>query len=99
MALVRKPSPTKICARRSKYSMAWNVSPCHKDLRQALKIFDGLECFALPNIKFADGHQGDLILRLVLQDVLVLRNGLGNLALVQQLLCGFDEFALVIGHA
>ncbi len=71
----------------------------HKNLCQPLKILDGLKGFALPNVQLADGHQGDLILRLIFQDVLVFGDRLRNFALVQQLLRGFDVFALVIGHA
>jgi len=71
----------------------------HKNLCQPLKILDSLKSFALANVQLADGHQRDLILRLVFQNVLVFGNGLRNLALVQQLLRGFDVFALVIGHA
>ena len=74
-------------------------SVANEDLRQPLEIFDGLKRLTLANVQFADGHQGDLILRLVFQDVLILRDGLGDLALVQQFLRGFDVFALVIGHA
>ena len=51
-------------------------------LRKALEIIDGLKGFALANVQLADGHQRNLILRLVLQNVLVFRNGLGDLALV-----------------
>src|SRR5439155_12988561 len=47
-----------------------------KDLRQTFKIFDGPEGFSLANVQLADGHQRDLILRLVLQNMLVFRNGL-----------------------
>ena len=57
-------------------------SVADKDLRQTFKIFDCPEGFTLANVKLADGHQRDLILRLVLQNVLVFRNGLGDLALV-----------------
>ncbi len=70
-----------------------------KNLREAFEVVDGLKGLALADVQLADGHQGDLIARLVLQNILVFRYGLGDLALVQQLLCGFDIFALVIGHA
>src|SRR5438105_8017798 len=39
-------------------------------------------------------YQSDLVARLVLENVLVFGDGLGDFALVQQLLCGFDVFAL-----
>ncbi len=70
-----------------------------KNLREAFEVIDGLERLALADVQLADGHQGDLIARLVLQNMLVFSYGLGDLALVQQLLCGFNVLALVIGHA
>ena len=70
-----------------------------EQLRQPFEVIDGLEGFALANIQLADGHQGDLIARLVLQDLLVFGDGLGDLALVQKFLCGFDKLAFVIGHS
>src|SRR5262249_40272963 len=70
-----------------------------KNLSQALEVFDGLEGFALANVELTNGHQRDLVLGLVLQDVLVFVDGLRNFALIQQLLRGFDVFAFVIGHA
>src|SRR5713101_1189829 len=71
----------------------------HENLSKAFEIVDGLERLALADIQLADGHQRDLIARLVLQNILVFGYGLGDFALVQQLLCGFDVLALVIGHA
>src|SRR5438105_10851611 len=44
-------------------------------------------------------YQSDLVARLVLENVLVFGDGLGDFALVQQLLCGFDVFAFVISHS
>src|SRR5579859_530726 len=70
-----------------------------EDLREAFEIIDGLKRFALANVEFADGHEGDLILGLVLEDLLIFGDGLRNLALVQKLLRRFDEFTFVIGHA
>src|SRR5262249_29156147 len=70
-----------------------------KNLCESLEIIYGLKRFALANIEFADGHERDLILGLVLEDLLILRNRLRNLALVEKLLSGLDVFALVIGHA
>ena len=71
----------------------------HKNLREPLEIIDGLKSFALANVEFADGHQGDLVARFILQNLLVFGDGLGDFALVQELLGGFDEFAFVISHA
>src|SRR6267143_1676566 len=70
-----------------------------KNLRKAFEIIDSLKGFALTDVQLADGHKGDLIARLVLQYLLVFGDGLGHFALVQQLLCSFDVFALVKGHA
>src|SRR5438876_1176614 len=52
-----------------------------------------------PLEKLAYGHQRDLVAGLVLQNILVFAYGLGDFALVQQLLCGLNVFALVISHA
>ena len=71
----------------------------NENLRKALEIVDGLKGFPLPDIELADGHECDLIARLVLQNILVFGDGLGDFALVQQLLCSLDVFAFVIGHA
>src|SRR4029077_18690072 len=71
----------------------------HENLGEAFEVVDGLEGFALADVQLADGHQRDLVARLELQDLLILCDGLYNFALVQQLLCGFDVFALVISHA
>src|SRR6267154_2642669 len=71
----------------------------YEDLRQTLKIIDGLKSFALADVELADGHQGDLVFGLVLEDLLVFRDGLRDLALVQELLRGFDVFAFAIGHS
>src|SRR5271155_284233 len=71
----------------------------HEDLRETFKVVDGLEGLALTNVQLADGHQSDLVARLVLQDLLVFADRLRNFALIQELLCGFNEFAFVIGHA
>src|SRR2546430_1295454 len=65
-----------------------------ENLGQALKVIDGLKSLALADVQLADGHQSDLVAGLVLQDILVFGDGLGDFALVQQLLCGFDVFAL-----
>src|SRR6266566_2348606 len=70
-----------------------------ENLRKAFEIVDGLKRLALADIQLADGHQRDLIARLKLQNILVFGYGLGDFALVQQLLCDFNVFALVIGHA
>ena len=70
-----------------------------KNLREAFEIIDGLESFALANVKLADGHQGDLIARFEFQNLLVFGDSLGDFALVQELLSGLDEFAFVISHA
>src|SRR5206468_1657256 len=69
------------------------------NLREAFEVVDGLKRFALPDIQLADGHECDLITRLVLQNILVLGDGLSDFALVQQLLCGLYVFAFVISHA
>src|SRR5258707_8279129 len=58
-----------------------------------------LKRLALPDVQLPDGHQGDLVFGLVLQDLLIFRNGLRDLALIQELLCGFDVFAFAIGHS
>src|SRR5438876_1176616 len=71
----------------------------HEDLRKAFEIVDGLECLALADVQLAYGHQRDLVAGLVLQNILVFAYGLGDFALVQQLLCGLNVFALVISHA
>ena len=70
-----------------------------EQLREPLEVIDGLERLALADVQLSDGHQGNLIPRLVLQDLLIFGDGLRHLALIQQLLCGFNEFALVVGHA
>src|SRR4029077_3332959 len=70
-----------------------------ENLREAFEIIYGLKRFALANVEFADSHQCDLILRLVLEDLLVFGDSLRDFALVQKLLRRFDEFTLVIGHA
>ena len=67
--------------------------------RKAFEIVDGLECLALADVQLAYGHQRDLVAGLVLQNILVFAYGLGDFALVQQLLCGLNVFALVISHA
>src|SRR5215468_10213171 len=71
----------------------------NEDLREAFEIIDCLESFALANIEFADSHQGDLILGFILEDLLVFGDGLRDFALIEELLRGFDVFALVIAHA
>src|SRR5207245_4636323 len=71
----------------------------NENLCEAFKVVDGLKGFALADVELTDGHQGDLIARLILQNVLVFGDGLGDLALIQQLLCGFDVFAFVISHS
>src|SRR5260221_4188861 len=70
-----------------------------EDLREALKIINGLKRLALPDVQLPNGHQGDLVFRLVLQDLLIFRDGLRDLALIEELLCGFDVFAFAIGHS
>ena len=70
-----------------------------KNLREAFEIIDGLKSFALADIELADGHQRDLVARLILENLLVFGDGLRDLALIQQLLRGFDKFALGIGHS
>ena len=70
-----------------------------KQLRQTFEVIDGLKRFALTDIQLADGHQGDLIARFVLQNLLVFRYGLGDFALVEKFLSGFDKLAFVIGHS
>src|SRR6266481_2459085 len=74
-------------------------SVADEELRQPFEIFDGLKSLALADVQLADGHQRDLVARLVLQDLLILRDCLRYFALIQQLLRGFDVFALVISHA
>ncbi len=71
----------------------------HEYLRKALKIIDCLKGFALPDVQLPNGHQRDLVFGLVLQNLLIFRDGLRNFALVQELLCGFDVFAFAIGHS
>ena len=71
----------------------------NENLRKALEVVDGLERFSLADIELTDGHERDLIARLVLQNILVFGDGLGDFALVQQLLCGLYVFAFVISHA
>jgi len=70
-----------------------------ENLGQALKVIDGLESLALADKELADGHQGDLVAGLVFENILVFGDGLGDLALVQQFLCGFDVFAFVVSHS
>jgi len=70
-----------------------------KNLGEALEVVDGLKRFALANIELADGHQSDLVFGFVLENVLVFADGLGDFALVQQLLRSFDVLAFAIGHA
>ncbi len=70
-----------------------------KDLREALEVIDGLKSLTLADVEFADGHEGDLIARLKLENLLVFGDGLRDFALVEQLLRGFDKFALAIGHS
>src|SRR5580700_4768746 len=70
-----------------------------KDLSEALEIIDGLKSFTLPDVQLADGHESDLIARLKLENLLVFGDGLRDLALIQQLLRGFDEFTFAIGHS
>src|ERR1700746_303038 len=70
-----------------------------ENLGQALKVIDGLESLALADIELADGHQGDLVAGLVFENILVFGDGLRDLALVQQFLCGFDVFAFVVSHS
>src|SRR5215467_11898140 len=70
-----------------------------KNLGQALEIIDGLEGLALADVQLTDGHQGDLVAGLVFENILVFGDGLGDLALVQQLLCGLDVFAFVVSHS
>src|SRR4029077_13149207 len=71
----------------------------NEQLSQPLKVVDGLKRFALADIQLADGHQRDLIARLMLQNLLVFGYSLGDLALVEEFLCGFDKLAFVIGHS
>src|SRR5437016_146823 len=71
----------------------------NKNLRKAFEVVDGLKRLALADIQLADGHQRDLVARLIFQNILVFGYGLGDFALIQQLLCSFNVFALVIGHA
>src|SRR5580658_2750585 len=70
----------------------------HKNLSETLEIIDGLKSFTLPDVQLADSHESDLIARLKLENLLVFGDGLRDLALIQQLLRGFDKFALGIGH-
>src|SRR5262249_44882703 len=63
------------------------------------EVIDGLEGFALADVQLADGHQGDLVARFILQNVLVFGDGLDDFALIQQLLCGFDVFAFGVSHS
>src|SRR5215470_16149818 len=58
----------------------------HEDLCEAFEIIDGLESLALANVELADGHQGDLILGLVFEDMLVFGDGLRDFALIKELL-------------
>src|SRR5579885_1071109 len=74
-------------------------SVANEDLREALEVVNSLKGFALANVQLADGHEGDLVARLILENLLVFGDGLRDLALVQQLLCGFNVFAFVVGHA
>ncbi len=53
------------------------------DLREPLEILQGLEGVTLPHKQVADGHQRDLILGLVLQNLNVFLNGLSDLALME----------------
>ena len=68
------------------------------DLREALEIFDGLGHVALAGEQIANGHQGGLIFRVVTQDLLVLADGLGDLALVEEFQRAFERFIFVKGH-
>jgi hypothetical protein len=67
-------------------------------LGEALEVFEGFECFALTHVEIADGHQGDLIARLVAQDLLIFLDGLGNLALIQVFLRGIERLGFVEAH-
>ncbi len=69
------------------------------DLGEAFEVFKGLKGLALANEQIADGHEGDLILGVVLEDGQVLGNRLGNLALVEILLGRFDVLGLLVCHA
>jgi hypothetical protein len=64
------------------------------DLRQPLEVFQGLKGFPLADEQVAHRHQRDLVLGLVLENGLILGDGLGNLALVQVLLGCFDVLGL-----
>src|SRR5207245_10836125 len=57
-----------------------------ENLRQALKIIDGLKGFTLAYIELADSHQSDLVARLEDQNILVLVDGTDDVALVTTLL-------------
>ena len=69
-----------------------------KQFCQPLEIFQRLERFPLANVEVANGHQRDLVSRLVLQDILIFGNGLRHLILVEILLRALDMSAFVIGH-
>jgi len=70
-------------------------SVADEELRQPLKVFDGLKGFRPGGCRARRWSSADLVARLVLQNLLILRDGLRHFALVQQLLRGFDVFALV----
>src|SRR2546430_2809844 len=46
-----------------------------ENLRQTLEVVDGLKRFALADIQLADGHQCDLVARLIFQNILVFGYG------------------------
>jgi len=73
-------------------------SVVQKNLCELFKIFQRLKGFALAHEQIAQGHQGDLILRFILQDLLIFRDGLRHLPLLQILLRRVNVLAFVVRH-
>ena len=69
-----------------------------KNLGQTFKIFQGLEGLPLPDEKISQGHQGDLILGLILDNLLVFEDGLRHLPLLKILRRRVEVLGLVISH-
>ena len=69
-----------------------------KNLGQPFKIFQGLEGFPLADEQISQRHQGDLILGLILQNLLVFEDGLRHLPLLEILRRRVEVLGLVIGH-
>ena len=67
-------------------------------LRQPFEVFERMGHVTLAGVEVAHRHQGGLISRIVTQDLLILGDGLVDLALVQILQSALERFALIEGH-